>query len=100
MPSIMNILQFTYAQVEIEITDGTSYRVYRTRGYTQSEFNDGLLDTAAYYPIGMTTTATYNDLALIALRYYRYRVSALNEYGESDIGGSSGGLDYYQYYHC
>lgn len=102
-PTIQSIDQFSYAALTIQSTNGDVYRIYRTRAYTQDEYNGGLLDSAAYYPIGSAlpgSPTTYNDSTVIAFRYYRYKVSALNQFGESEIGGSSAGMDYYQYFHC
>lgn len=94
-PAIMSITQMTNPQINIEVTTGTAYRIYRTAGFSSYPS-----DWGAYYPIGTTTTNVFIETSAILYRYYRYRVSALNEYGESDIGGSSAGLDYYEYFHC
>ncbi len=94
-PAIISITQMTNPQINIEVTTGTAYRIYRTAGFSSYPS-----DWGAYYPIGTTTTNVFIETSAIIGRYYRYRVSALNEYGESDIGGSSAGLDYYEYFHC
>lgn len=94
-PAIISITQMTNPQINIEVTTGTAYRIYRTAGFSSYPS-----DWGAYYPIGTTTTNVFIETSAILYRYYRYRVSALNEYGESDIGGSSAGLDYYEYFHC
>lgn len=95
-PEISDIIQYPHPpQVIITVTDGTAYRIYRTAGFSSYPS-----DWGAYYPIGTTTTNIFIETSAILYRYYRYRVSALNEYGESDIGGSSAGLDYYEYFHC
>ncbi len=93
--SIFHPFETEYAEVTINTTDGTSYRVYRTAGFSITPS-----DWGHYYPIGTTTTSTFNDMNVIVWRYYHYKVSALNEYGESDLGGTSTGTDYYEYYHC
>ncbi len=55
-PAIISITQMTIPGINIEVTTGTAYRIYRTAGFSSYPS-----DWGAYYPIGTTTTNVFRN---------------------------------------